>query len=97
MDLDVKFFLTTINKRQCYVELITYPRNQYIVRFMNDKYSDFINSFKVFGFGIEVTTSGTKFELAGKVTEKIANEVWNDIYPKIDHPDHVINLQGFEK
>ena len=97
MDIDVKYFLTTINERKCYVELITYPRDEYIVRFINDAFSDFINSYEAFGFGIKVKQSGVKFELPGKVTEKVAKEIWNDIYPKINNPDHVINLSGFDK
>lgn len=98
MDYEMKFFKVTINQRIAFIQLQTYPDNKYIVKFLNDEYSDFINSFKAFGFGvIAISNKPVKFELKGDVTNEIALEVWDNIANRLDTPDYLMNIEGFDK
>ena len=97
MKYEIKFFRVTINKRITFIQLQTYPNNKYIVKFLNDEYSDFINSFKAFGFGvITKPTETVKFELKGDVTFDIAFEIWDNISDRLNEPDYLMKIEGFD-
>jgi hypothetical protein len=53
--------------------------NQFFCKFMNDKYSDFINSYGSFGFMVDKTGDSTKFINNGKFTQEEALNVWDQI------------------
>jgi len=53
--------------------------NRFFCKFMNDKYSDFINSYESFGFIVDKTGDLTKFNTAGKFTQEDALIVWDQI------------------
>jgi hypothetical protein len=94
----VKIFLVSINNRNAFVLVHSYPNNAYIIRFLNDSYSDFINSYKAFGFGV-IAKPGEeiKFELKGSIPLQTAIEIWENIETKLDCPDHELIIEGFEK
>ncbi|MEI8006025.1 MAG: hypothetical protein WCI48_07445 [Bacteroidota bacterium] len=53
--------------------------NLFFCKFMNDKYSDFINSYESFGFMVDITEVNTKFNTNGKFTQEEALNVWDQI------------------
>lgn len=53
--------------------------NRFFCKFMNDQYSDFINSYDSFGFYVDQTGDLTKFNVAGKFTQEEALNVWDQI------------------
>jgi len=53
--------------------------NFFFCKFMNDKYSDFINSYESFGFMVDKTGDSTKFITKGKFTQEEALNVWDQI------------------
>lgn len=53
--------------------------NFYFCKFLNDKHSDFINTYNSFGFYVDKTGTNTKFRVSGKFTEADALSVWDQI------------------
>ncbi len=53
--------------------------NRFFCAFLNDKYSDFINSYESFGFKVDKTGAFTKFSTNGKFTQEEALNVWDQI------------------
>jgi hypothetical protein len=53
--------------------------NRFFCNFMNDQYSDFINSYDSFGFYVEKVGEYTRFIVAGKFTQEEALSVWDQI------------------
>lgn len=54
-------------------------RNFFFCHFMNDKHSDFINTYDSFGFYVDQTGELTKFIVNGKFTQQEALSVWDQI------------------
>ena len=53
--------------------------NLFFCAFLNDKHSDFINSYGSFGFIVDKTGAFTKFIINGKFTQEEALNVWDQI------------------
>ncbi|GIL21860.1 MAG: hypothetical protein BroJett042_03730 [Bacteroidota bacterium] len=53
--------------------------NLFFCKFLNDKFSDFVNSYETFGFYVDKSSDLTKFIVNGKFTEIDALNVWDQI------------------
>ncbi|MEY8847283.1 hypothetical protein AB9K26_00585 [Psychroserpens sp. XS_ASV72] len=51
----------------------------YIIRFINNVESDFINSYKSFGFIVELKNDITNFKVFGTLTVTEAKNIWTQI------------------
>src|SRR5882762_7461119 len=56
--------------------------NFFLCKFINDSYSDFINSYESFGFYADRTSALTKFIVNGKFDQNEAMKVWEQIERK---------------
>jgi len=53
--------------------------NFFFCKFMNDKHSDFINTYNSFGFYVDLTGELPKFNVVGRFTQEEALSVWDQI------------------
>ena len=53
--------------------------NFFFCKFMNDKYSDFINTYNSFGFYVDLKRELPKFNVTGKFMREEALSVWDQI------------------
>lgn len=96
MTHNIKFFLVDSFGRDFYIQLNEYPGNNFIVRFVNDKFSDFVNSFQSTGFGVTVLgNNDPTIQVFGTLKEKDANEIWDQIKNRLAEPDHIVTIDGF--
>jgi hypothetical protein len=94
----IKFFAVEILGRQAFVSLTEYPQRKFIVRFINDKFSDFVNSFNTKGFGVEVVDEEYIVKhLYGDITDDLADSIWNQIKNRLRTPEHEVKIEGFER
>ena len=83
--MEYKYLEIDFNNRKCIVEVICYDGTKYIVNFINDKNSDFINTFNSKGFGVKLfKDSKPKFYLYGSLSKENALELWSPINSKIE-------------
>ena len=98
MNYTVKYFLVDIADRKGFVSVREYPKRKFIVQFVNDEFSDFINSFDTKGFGIDaVDSSDPVFHVSQKLTEEEAKKIWEQITNRLNDPDHIVELEGFKR
>ncbi|NML20011.1 hypothetical protein HHL16_03950 [Pseudoflavitalea sp. G-6-1-2] len=89
MTYELKFFKTVVSNRKAVVK-VEEVSDKWIVYFQNDDHSDFINSFKAFGFWVSKTDTINPYHVLGTFPEDEARKVWENISPRLKTPDHVM-------
>jgi len=76
----IDFYRVKICERLCEISVQYFTEEAFFFcKFINDKYSDFINSYNSFGFYVDKTGEVTKFIVNGKFTETEALNIWGQI------------------
>jgi hypothetical protein len=89
----MEFYQVKISNRNATVSKEFFKgSNMYRIMFINDKESDYINSYETFGFLVEITSNETTFKLFGKLTNSLAESIWSQML----NPDSLISIKEID-